>query len=302
MASLRVNVAGLVMENPTILASGIIGETGESLLSAFEAGAGAVVTKSIGMEARKGYSNPTLVELPFGYLNAMGLPNPGIESFGEEVLLAVRGGATVIGSVFASEAEIFAQLSSKMEAFGVSAVELNLSCPHASGYGMELGVDPGVVREIVLAVKKSVTVPVFVKLTPNTHRIIEVAQAVQAAGGDCIVAINTLRAMAISIEAGRPILSNIFGGLSGPAVKPIGVRCVYEMYDVVDIPIIGAGGIETWQDALEYIMAGAVAVQIGSGVGRRGLRIFKEVNSGLERYLKSRGIESLEDLVGTAHA
>jgi dihydroorotate dehydrogenase (NAD+) catalytic subunit len=108
--------------------------------------------------------------------------------------------------------------------------------------------------------------------------------------------------MAISIEAGRPILSNIFGGLSGPAVKPIGVRCVYEMYDVVDIPIIGAGGIETWQDALEYIMAGAVAVQIGSGVGRRGLRIFKEVNSGLERYLKSRGIESLEDLVGTAHA
>ena len=302
MASLRVNVAGLVLENPTILASGIIGETGESLLSAFRAGAGAVVTKSIGSEAREGYSNPTLVELPFGYLNAMGLPNPGIESFGEEVLLAVRGGATVIGSVFASGAEVFAQLSSKMEAFGVSAVELNLSCPHASGYGMELGVDPGVVREVVLAVKKSVTVPVFVKLTPNTHRIIEVAQAVQAAGGDCIVAINTLRAMAISIEAGRPILSNIFGGLSGPAVKPIGMRCVYEMYDVVDIPIIGAGGIETWQDALEYIMAGAVAVQIGSGVGRKGLNIFKEVNSGLERYLKSRGIESLEELVGTAHA
>ncbi len=246
MASLRVNVAGLVMENPTILGSGIIGETGESLLSAYKAGAGAVVTKSIGLEARKGYSNPTLVELPFGYLNAMGLPNPGIESFGEEVLLAVRGGATVIGSVFASEAEVFAQLSSKMEAFGVSAVELNLSCPHASGYGMELGVDPGVVREIVLAVKKSVTIPVF--------------------------------------------------------VKPIGVRCVYEMYDVVDIPIIGAGGIETWQDALEYIMAGAVAVQIGSGIGRRGLNIFKEVNFGLERYLKSRGIESLGELVGTAHA
>ena len=301
MASLRVSVAGIILKNPTILASGIIGETGSSLLSAIEAGAGAVVTKSIGMEVRNGYPNPTVVELPCGYLNAMGLPNPGIDAFGEEMSTAVRGGAPVIGSVFAQSAEGFAVLCSRMEKYGASAVELNLSCPHASGYGMEVGVDPEKVGEIVRAVKKSVNIPVFAKLTPNTHKIVEVGRAVQEAGGDGIVAINTLKAMAISIEAEKPTLSNKFGGLSGPAVKPVGLRCVYELYEGLDVPIIGTGGIETWRDAMEYIMAGAVAVQIGSAIGRKGLRVFGEIGAGLTRYLESRGLDSLDELVGVAH-
>ncbi|MDD1769237.1 MAG: dihydroorotate dehydrogenase [Methanomassiliicoccales archaeon] len=301
MASLRVSVAGIILKNPTILASGIIGETGSSLLSAIEAGAGAVVTKSIGMEVRGGYPNPTVVELPCGYLNAMGLPNPGIDAFGEEMSTAVRGGAPVIGSVFAQNAEGFAVLCSRMEKYGASAVELNLSCPHASGYGMEVGVDPVKVSEIVRAVKKSINIPVFAKLTPNTHRIVEVGRAVQEAGGDGIVAINTLKAMAISVEAEEPILSNKFGGLSGPAVKPVGLRCVYELYEELDVPIIGAGGILTWRDAMEYIMAGAVAVQIGSAIGRKGLRVFGEIGAGLTRYLESRGLDSLDELVGVAH-
>jgi dihydroorotate dehydrogenase (NAD+) catalytic subunit len=301
MTSLRVSVAGIVLENPTILASGIIGETGHSLLSVIEAGAGAVVTKSIGMETRKGYSNPTVVEVPYGYINAMGLPNPGIEAFGEEVSTAILGGAPVIGSVFAPNAEDFACLCSKMEEYGVSAVELNLSCPHASGYGIEIGVDPDKVREIVQAVKNSVEIPVFAKLTPNTHRIVEVGKAVQEAGGDGVVAINTLKAMVISIEAGGPILSNKFGGLSGPAVKPVGIRCVYDLYETLDIPVIGVGGIETWRDAVEYIMAGAVAIQIGSAVGRKGLRIFNEIASGLRRHLESKGLDSLDKLLGEAH-
>lgn len=301
MTSLRVSVAGIVLENPTILASGIIGETSNSLLSAIEAGAGAVVTKSIGMEVRKGYVNPTVVELPYGYINAMGLPNPGIEAFGEEMSTAILGGAPVIGSVFAPNPEDFTILCSKMEKYGASAVELNLSCPHASGYGMEIGVDPDKVRRIVRAVKESIDIPVFAKLTPNTHGIVEVGWAVQEAGGDGVVAINTLNAMAISVEAGGPVLSNKFGGLSGPAVKPVGLRCVYELYEALDIPIIGTGGIETWRDAMEYLMAGAVAVQIGSAVGRKGLKVFSEIRSGLKRYLESRGLDKLDEIVGVAH-
>ncbi|MDD1767784.1 MAG: dihydroorotate dehydrogenase [Methanomassiliicoccales archaeon] len=295
-------MAGIILKNPTILASGIIGETGRSLLSAIEAGAGAVVTKSIGLNVRKGNTNPTLVELPYGYLNAMGLPNPGIEAFGEEMSIAIRGGAPVIGSVFGQSAEDFALLCSRMQKYGASAVELNLSCPHASGYGMEIGVDPDNVSQIIRAVKRSVSIPVFAKLTPNTERIVEVGRAVQEAGGDGIVAINTLKAMAVSIEARKPILSNKIGGLSGPAVKPVGLRCVYELYEELDVPIIGAGGIETWRDALEYMMAGAVAVQIGSAVGKKGLKVFGEIGSGLARYLKSRGMEGLDELVGVAHA
>ena len=298
---MRVSLAGIILENPTILASGIIGETGGSLLSAIKAGAGAVVTKSIGIEVRKGCANPTVVELPYGYINAMGLPNPGIEAFGEEMSAAVLGGRPVIGSVFAPNSENFAMLCSKMEKYGASAVELNLSCPHASGYGMEIGVDPDQVRRIVRAVKKTIHIPVFAKLTPNTHGIVEVGRAVQEAGGDGVVAINTLRAMAISVEMGGPILSNKFGGLSGPAVKPVGLRCVYELYEALGIPIIGTGGVETWRDAMEYIMAGARAVQIGSAVGRKGLKVFGEISSGLRRYLESRELDDLGELVGVAH-
>jgi len=166
---------------------------------------------------------------------------------------------------------------------------------------MEIGVDPDQVRRIVRAVKKTIHIPVFAKLTPNTHGIVEVGRAVQEAGGDGVVAINTLRAMAISVEMGGPILSNKFGGLSGPAVKPVGLRCVYELYEALGIPIIGTGGVETWRDAMEYIMAGARAVQIGSAVGRKGLKVFGEISSGLRRYLESRELDDLGELVGVAH-
>ncbi len=189
MKSLNVSVAGITLENPTILASGILGETGRSLLAVVEAGAGAVVTKSIGLDLRRANDNPTLVELPYGYLNAMGLPNPGIEAFGEEMSVAIRGGAPVVGSVFGQNPDDFARLCTRMEEYGASAVELNLSCPHAAGYGMEVGVDPETVSRIVKAAKMSVSIPVFAKLSPNTDRIIEVGRAVQEAGGDGIVAI-----------------------------------------------------------------------------------------------------------------
>jgi dihydroorotate dehydrogenase (NAD+) catalytic subunit len=301
MSSLSVRIAGMDLDNPTMLASGIMGETGPSLVKMAEWGAGALVTKSIGTEPRNGYPNPTVVELPFGYLNCMGLPNPGIEAFGEEMIIATNAGIPIIGSIFASDGDGFAELAGQMEDYGASAVELNLSCPHAEGYGMELGTDPQTVRSIVSKVKESTGLPVFAKVTPNTEKLVDVGRAVQEGGGDAVVAINTVKAMFINIEMRRPVLSNITGGLSGPAIRPIGVRCVYELYEALDIPLIGVGGIENWRDALEYIMAGASAIQVGSALGRKGLESFREILGGIENYMNISGFNSIESMVGTAH-
>jgi dihydroorotate dehydrogenase (NAD+) catalytic subunit len=301
MNPLSTRVASLELANPTMLASGMMGETGASLVAIAEAGAGAVVTKSVGLEPRKGYENPTLVELEEGYLNAMGLPNPGIDAYREEMLVARSAKVPIIGSVFATMPEDYALLAWKMQDYGAAAVELNLSCPHAKGLGMEIGVDPTAVRRIVREVKQTVKIPVLAKLTPNTHRLAEVGKAVEEAGGDGIVAINTLRAMVISVEAKRPILSNKVGGLSGPAVRSIGVRCVYELYEAVEIPIIGVGGVESWRDAAEYMIAGATAVQIGSAIGRKGLSVFQVIVQGLQEYLEREGLKNIGDIVGVAH-
>lgn len=302
MTTLEVDLAGIRLRNPTLLASGVMGETGDSLLRVAEAGAGGLVTKSIGLEPRKGYPNPTLVELPDGYINAMGLPGPGIEAFAEEMEIAKKGNVPIIGSLFAAVPEDFTSLAGKMEDYGAAAVELNLSCPHAKGYGMEVGIDPDAVGAIISSVKGAVRIPVMAKLTPNTHRLLDVARAVEAAGGDAIVAINTVKAMAISVEARRPILFNRTGGLSGPAVKAIGLRCVYELREAVELPIVGVGGIESSRDVLEYMMAGASAVQIGSAVGRRGLKVFSEICRGLEEYMAANRLRNLEEIVGVAHA
>jgi dihydroorotate dehydrogenase (NAD+) catalytic subunit len=301
MASLKVVLADIEMENPTMLASGIMGETGGSLLAMAKGGAGALVTKSIGSVPRKGHNNPTIVEMEYGYMNAMGLPNPGIEAFGEEMAVASQAEIPIIGSVFGSSAEEFSDLAKKMEGYGAKAVELNLSCPHAKGYGMEMGVDPDIVAGIIKAVKCSVNIPVFAKLTPNTHRLIEVAKAAEVAGADAIVAINTLKAMKIDVDVRRPILSNRCGGLSGPAVRGVGVRCVYELYENLKIPVIGVGGVEDWRSALEYMMAGAAAVQVGSGVGRKGSYVFGEICSGIESYMSENGFKNVSQLMGVAH-
>ncbi len=289
------------MENPTMLASGIMGETGGSLIAMAKGGAGALVTKSIGSVPRQGHRNPTLVELEFGYMNAMGLPNPGIEAFNEEMYEASKAGIPIVGSVFGSSAEEFASLARRMQDYGAEAVELNLSCPHAKGYGMEMGVDPEVVANIIKEVKAAVVIPVFAKLTPNTHRLIDVARAAEDAGVDAIVAINTLKAMKIDVDARQPVLSNRYGGLSGPAVRGVGVRCVYELFEALKIPVIGVGGVEDWRSALEYIMAGAVAVQIGSGVGRVGTQVFGDVCSGISAYMAENGFRDITQLVGVAH-
>ncbi len=301
MSHLAVEICGLRLRNPTILAAGILDETGASMRSIAEAGAGAIVTKSIGRDPRPGHANPTVVELSFGLINAMGLPNPGIEEFAGEIAEAKKGGVPLIGSVFAGTEDELAELSSLMGKAGADAVELNLSCPHAKGFGAEIGSTSELVETICRKAKKAAKVPVFAKLTPNTASIASLAKAAERGGADAVVAINTLKAMAISPEAGIPILANKYGGLSGAAIRPVGVRCVYEIYESIKIPIIGVGGISTGRDALEYIMAGARAVQIGTGVWTDGPEVFGRVTRELLRFMENNGYETIKEMVGVAN-
>ena len=300
MASLRTEIGALALEKPGMVASGIMDETGPSMIRMIKEGAGAAVSKSIGCEPNEGHKNPCFSEVCGGLVNAMGLPNPGIELFEEEMRTAAAHGK-IIGSVYGAKPDEFAFLAGKMEDFGACAVELNLSCPHAKGYGMEIGTDPVIVKSIVSAVKSSVSIPVWAKLTPNTHILADIGRAVQDAGGDAVVAINTLKAMIISPEFARPVLSNKFGGLSGQAIKPVGVRAVYDLQSVLDIPIVGVGGISGWRDAAEYIMAGASAFQVGSAVLSEGTGVFGKINEGLERFMDEYGYGSVRSMAGAAH-
>lgn len=294
-------LCGLRLRNPTMLASGVLDETARTMIEVARAGAGAVVTKSVGMRPREGHANPCVVELDVGLLNAMGLPNPGIEYFSNEVRAVKAEGATVIGSVIGGTAEELAEVAGLMAGAGADAVELNLSCPHAKGLGTEMGSTPEDVGRACRAVRERIRVPLFAKLTPNTSSIADLARAAEGAGADAVVAINTLKGMAISPEAGMPVLANRFGGLSGPAVRPVGVRCVYEIHEAVGIPVIGVGGISTGRDALEYIMAGASAVQVGTAVWTRGPGVFKSICEEVSTFMDEYGYSKVGDMVGAAH-
>ena len=260
-------------------------------------GAGAVVTKSIGTEPKLGHHNPSMIRLEEGYINAMGLPNPSYGEFRQELAIAKEAGVPVIASIFGATPEEFTAVANGLP--GADAYELNVSCPHAKGYGMQCGTDPELVKAITKAVKATVKVPVWVKLTPNVTDIKPIGLAAQEGGADAVVASNTLKAMAIDINTGWPILGNRSGGLSGPAVKPVAVKCVYDLYEVLDIPVIGVGGISNWADAIEFMMAGACAVEIGSAV-YEDIGIFASVAMGISDYLDRKNMQ-LEDIIGRAH-
>lgn len=293
---LSLSLTGLKLNNPLMLAAGIMGTTGSSLKRAADGGASAVVTKSIGIEPRTGHCNPTMVEVDCGYLNAMGLPNPSYKNFQKEIDLARESGVPVIASIFGATSDEFSEISRTLCA---DAFELNVSCPHACGYGAQVGSDPALVEEITKAVKSATSAPVWVKLTPNVTDIKSIGIAAQRGGADAVVAINTVRAMAIDIESGYPILGNMFGGLSGRAIKPVAIKCIYDLYEALEIPVIGVGGISDWKDAVEFIMAGARAVQIGTAVGSN-INIFNDISSCMESFMEEKEW-ILDDIYGMAH-
>ncbi len=284
-----------------MLAAGILGSTAASLNWAGRSGAGAVVTKSFGLNPNKGYANPTTVEVTGGVINAIGLSNPGVENFKGE-LEKLNKSVPAIASLYGANPEEFSEIAIRVEDF-VDAVELNVSCPHAmGGCGSAIGQDPELTGAIVQSVKKSVNIPVFVKLTPNVTDIAEIARSAEDAGADALTMINSLGpGMRIDIETGNPILNNKFGGLSGPAVKPIAIRCIYEVYDSVDIPLVGVGGIRNYEDVIEFLYAGANCIQIGTSIIYEGMDIFGKITTGLERFMDDKGYGSVNEMVGIAH-
>lgn len=294
MVSLRpgpVTVGGVALGNHLILAAGILGTTGASLSRMLSLGAGGVVTKSIGPEPKDGHAGPCVAVLDDGLLNAMGLPNPSKE-FTEEI--APLGKKPVVVSIFGGNAEEFAEVAGWFK--GIAAgFELNLSCPHAEGYGAAIGTDPQLVEACTKAASRA-GLPVWVKLTPNVTDITAIGKAAERGGASAIVAINTVKAMRISTGLRRPVLGNRYGGLSGNAVFPIAVRCVYELFESVKIPIIGCGGVATADNVVEMMMAGASAVEIGSAV-YRDVKVFETVRA--ELYAKD-GL-SPGEIVGCAH-
>ncbi|ABU81411.1 dihydroorotate dehydrogenase PyrD [Ignicoccus hospitalis] len=300
MLDLSADVGGLKLRLPLMPASGILGGSPDALEAvAKKAKVGALVTKTLTLEPRKGNDPPIVVSTPCGLVNAVGLANPGVKVAKELVEVGRKYNLPVVVSIAGKDEREFAEAAWASVDAGASALELNLSCPHAKGLGLELGMDINAVRKVVEAVATTVNVPVFAKLG-LVDKLVDTASAALDAGASGLVLINTIRAMVIDIDVMEPVLTNKVGGLSGRAIHPIAVRAVYEVYKELKAPIVGVGGVYEWRDAVELVLAGASAVQIGSAVADKGLGVFSEVLAGLAWWLHSKGFRSLREAVGAA--
>ncbi|MEM0445922.1 MAG: dihydroorotate dehydrogenase [Candidatus Nitrosocaldus sp.] len=314
---LSVEFAGIRLRNPTMLASGILGISYEVMKRVYDAGAGAVVSKSISVEPREGYRGPIIVKVDSGYVNAVGLANPGIDHFVHELSMygydkgyayATQDNRSnnsddrmpIIVNLVGSSIDEFVSMVKRLDHLSIVGYELNLSCPHVERVGLEVGDDPELVSRIIKGIRAVTSKPIIAKLGLGAVDMLEVAKAAIDSGADAVTAINTVRAMVIDVETCMPVLSNRVGGLSGRAIKPIAIRCVYEMYRA-GVPVIGCGGIYDWRDAVEFMLAGAYAVQIGSAIGDGWLDVFREVNDGIREYLAKKGLKSIRELIGIAH-
>jgi dihydroorotate dehydrogenase (NAD+) catalytic subunit len=281
-----------------MLASGILGISLDVFARLYKEGAGALVTKSLSKEPWEGYPNPTIIGVKSGYLNAVGLSNPGAPYFAK--MISSNKTIPIIISLVGSIPDDFTFMIKQFENIKVLAYELNLSCPHVEKVGLEVGDDPELVIKIVREVKKASKVPVIAKVGLGSSDYLDTVRASCEAGIDAITAINTIRAMAIDVEITRPILSHKIGGLSGTPIKPIAVRCVYEIASKFDTPIIGCGGVSNWEDAVEFVLAGASAVQIGSAVAEKWVGVFSKINNGISKYMERKNFQKIRDMVGIA--
>lgn len=299
----KIEFCGIKLKNPTILASGILGVTRASLKNVVKNGAGAVTIKSISKEPRKGHKNPIIITYEAGMLNAVGYSNPGLEAAKKEFSNLKEVGAPVFASIIGSEPEDFAYMAQNFLSDEFAAVEVPLSCPHTPGFGMLAGQGtPEATAKITKAVKDNTKMPVIIKLSPIIQNLAEVAKAAEAAGADALNMGNTHGpGMVINIETKQPILDFKIGGVSGPAIRPITVRCVYDLYQAVKIPIIGTGGITTWRDGIEMLMAGASLLGIGSAVYYDSEKVFTNICRGMKKFILEHGYNSVKDLIGLAH-
>jgi len=297
--SLVTSIGKIQLERPVMLASGILGISLDVFNRLYRSGAGAVVSKSLSTEPWDGYPNPTIFGINGGgWINAVGLSNPGAQNFAK--MIEPNKDVPIIISLVGSIPEDFSTMVEQFKNSKVIAYELNLSCPHVAKVGLEVGDDPELVKKIVSTVKNSTNVPIIAKVGLGTTHYLNTVNAAIDSGIDAITAINTIRAIAIDVETQRPILSNKFGGLSGTPIKPIALRCVYEISSKYNIPIIGCGGISTWEDAIEFILAGASAIQIGSAIGDNWIHVFNDINNGIFQYMKRKGYSKIDEMIGLA--
>jgi dihydroorotate dehydrogenase (NAD+) catalytic subunit len=300
--NLSVNIGSLHLENPTILASGVLGLDRGTLYQAVKGGACAVTMKSLTLEPRKGHNNPILVEVEAGFLNAVGYANKGIEKGAEEFKLWDKE-TPIIGSIVGGGPEEFSRLAEKIQTVPIKALEIALSCPHTPGYGLMAGQGTSLATAaITKAVRKIIKVPLIVKVSPSVQALGEIVKAAEAEGADAINMGNTLGpGMKIDIERRSPILAFKFGGMSGPAIKPIMIRCVYDIYEAVKIPIIATGGITTGEDMIEAFMAGAMAVGVGTAIYYRGINVFQKICHEAENWMIEHKLKDIMSLRGTGH-
>jgi len=287
--NLSIKIGSLILKNPVLLASGTCGY-GTELSDLLDLDRlGGIIVKGISIRPRAGNPPPRLMETPCGLLNSIGLENVGIDIFLRDKLPWLRNVKTsLIVNILGNSVEEYAEIAKKLDgAEGVNAIEVNISCPNVKTGGIAFGTDPEAAANVTHAVKKTTGLPVIIKLSPNVTDITEVARKVASAGADAISLINTLLGMAIDIKSRRPALANVFGGLSGPAIKPIALRMVWQVVRAVDIPVIGIGGISTPDDALEFLMAGAKAVEIGTATLIRP-DTAEDVLAGIRDYMKAK--------------
>ncbi len=299
---LSVELCGLGLKNPVMVASGIFGYGTEYADLVDVSSLGALVTKAVTLEPREGNPPPRLCETPAAMLNAIGLQNPGVEVFVTEKLPALRDfGVPIIVNVAGATLEDYVAVARRLaETEGLAALELNVSCPNVKAGGLHCGVSPDLTAELVATVKAACPLPLITKLSPNVTDIASIARAAVEAGSDALSLINTLLGMAIDVERQAPVLANVTGGLSGPAIRPVAVRMVWEVARAVPVPIIGMGGIMTARDALEFLLAGATAVAIGTA-NFVNPDTAAEVLKGLEDYCRRHEVARLSDLIGAAH-
>jgi len=304
---LSVELCGVPLRNPLVLAAGILGTGPQLLKRVADCGAGMVTTKSCGPVPREGHPNPTVLDWGHGLINAVGLANPGIEqeleiiTSARELLAPLQ--VPLAASIFAETVAGFAEVASIVAQVQPDFIELNISCPNvAAEMGRPFACDAGDAALVTTAVKEVTSIPLIVKLSPNVTDIAAIARAVERAGADAIAAINTLGpGMIIDVHSGQPILANKVGGVSGPAIRPVAVRCVYDICKAVEIPIIGIGGVSDGRDALEMILAGATAVGLGSAVRYRGVEVFQAILEEMRAFMVQESLTTLDQLRGMAH-
>ena len=296
---LSVQLGPLRLKNPVMTASGTFGYGEEYVGLAALDKLGAIVVKGISLVPRAGNPPPRLVETASGLINAIGLENVGVERFVTAKLPFLQKlGVPVIVNIFGNTIEEYAELAARLDGLpAIAAVEINVSCPNVKQGGMVFGTDPAMTARVVEAVRRRTSLPVITKLTPNVTSIAEIARAAEGAGSDILSCINTVAAMAVDVFSRRPRLANIFGGLSGPAVKPIALRCVYEVTRAVKCPVIGIGGISTATDALEFLLVGASAVQVGTA-NFICPDVTDKILEGMERFLRVEGIGKISQFIG----